>query len=441
MRPVPVLAGCAAHWLTPAAVHAHAGAVLPGNVWRAWTFEPFVTFGIIAALLLYARGLHRVWRRAGFDRGVRNWQAWCFAAGMLTLALAMISPLDALGGTLFAAHMTQHVLLMGAAAPLLVLGAPLTAMTWALSTPGRRVVGRVVNAGPGRGVLRWLMLPAVAWLLHAAAIWVWHVPALYSATLASEWVHTAQHVSFLGTAVLFWWALRDRTAHGLGVLYLFTTAVHSSVLGALLAFSPHAWYTPYEATAPLWGLTALEDQQIGGFIMWVPAGLVYFVAALALLASWLRTAERRASQRAAGGLAGARRGRVARVPRNARTVGGAAVMVLAAALAGCGRGEQEHRGEIPGGDAARGQAAIRSYGCGACHEIRGVRGADGRVGPSLSKLGGRVYIAGYLPNEPASLMRWIMSPTALRDPTAMPDLGVTEQDARDIVAYLYSLRE
>lgn len=456
MRRVAVAAGSVAVWLVvwlvvwlaPAGVHAHAGAVLPGEVWRAWTFEPFVTLGIIAALLLYARGLQRIWRRAGPGRGVRHWEAWCFAAGMLLLVMAMVSPLDALGGTLFAAHMTQHVLLISAAAPLLVLGAPLTAMTWALPLPGRRAIGRIVNAGPGRGTLRWLALPAVAWLLHAIAIWVWHVPALYSATVGSDLVHTAQHASFLGTAVLFWWALRDRATHGLGVLYLFTTAVHSSLLGALLAFSPQAWYAPYEATAPLWGLTALEDQQIGGFIMWVPAGLVYFVAALALLASWLRMSGRRV-ERAQGGahplrtpLGAPRASQAAsRTSPAARTAGGTAAVLLAVLLSGCGRGAQEHRGEIPGGDPRRGQVALQVYGCGACHEIRGVRGADGRVGPSLSKLGGRVYIAGYLPNEPASLMRWIMSPTALRDPTAMPDLGVTEQDARDIVAYLYSLRE
>jgi putative membrane protein len=243
MRPRIWMAAAAA-WLVPSMAYAHEGAVLPGDAWRAWTFGPVVTPMLMAALLLYARGVHRIWARAGFDRGVRHWQAWCFAAGMTMLAVAMISPLDALGGTLFTAHMTQHVILMGLAAPLLVLGAPLTAMTWALPRGGRRAVARVANAGPGRGFLRGLTAPAVAWLLHALAIWVWHLPALYSATLGSELVHALQHASFMGTAVIFWWALRDRATHGLGVLYLFTTAVHSSLLGALLAFSPNAHGTP-----------------------------------------------------------------------------------------------------------------------------------------------------------------------------------------------------
>jgi putative membrane protein len=290
--------------LPPAPLHAHPGAWLqPGEVWRAWSFEPAVVLLLVGALLLYARGIQRVWRRAGFDRGVRHWQAWCFAAGMLMLIVALVSPLNALGGALFSAHMTQHVVLMALAAPLLVLGAPLTALTWALPRRGRRAVSAALNGARTRQLWHGLSLPLVAWLLHAAAVWLWHVPALYTATLDSELVHTLQHASFMGTAVLFWWALRDRTTHGLGVLYLFTTAVHGSLLGALLTFSPTVLYAPYEATAPLWGLSALEDQQLGGLIMWVPAGLIYFGAALALLASWLRTAQQRVQRAGAVGAA------------------------------------------------------------------------------------------------------------------------------------------
>lgn len=412
----------------PSGVRAHE--LVPGATWRAWTLEPAVVLALAASLVLYGMGVQRVWQRAGFDRGVRNWQAWCFGSGVLVLAVAMVSPLHALGSVLFSAHMTQHVVLMSLAAPLLVLGAPLVAMTWALPPGGRRRVARVLNAPLLRRTGGWLTTPLVAWLLHAAAIWVWHVPGLYVATLGSEWVHTAQHASFFGTALVFWWALRDRTTHGLGVVYLFTTAVHSSLLGALLAFSPGVFYAPYALTAPSWGFTALEDQQVGGLIMWVPAGLVYFGAALLLLASWLRSSDRRVGSPDSPVARGA-----------ARAVGRAAVVVaLCAGATGCGRGELEQRGTVAGGDRHRGEAAVRAYGCGACHEIRGVRGANGRVGPSLSDFHRRVYIAGYMPNEPEALVRWIMSPASFRNPTAMPDLGVTEQDARDIAAYLYSLR-
>lgn len=291
-------AGLALTAAVPSRAWGHEDAPLaPHDLWRAWTLEPLVLLGITAAALVYFHGVRQVWRRAGAGRGVRRWQAACFAGGLGILAVALISPLHALGGVLFGAHMTQHVLLMGIAAPLLVLGEPLRAAAWALPPQSRRRAADLLAATGLRAMWRGITTPAAAWVLHALVLWAWHAPRLYSATVGSDAIHTAQHTSFILAAVVFWAALRDRATHGLGVLYLFTTAVHSSILGALLAFAPVAYYTPYEATAPLWGMSALEDQQIGGLIMWVPAGLVYFGAALALLASWLRRAEHRSGLR------------------------------------------------------------------------------------------------------------------------------------------------
>ena len=95
---------------------------------------------------------------------------------------------------------------------------------------------------------------------------------------------------------------------------------------------------------------------------------------------------------------------------------------------------------ITGGDPDRGREAIRRYGCGTCHAIAGVAGAEGRVGPPLTGIASRAYIAGVLPNEPGNMMRWIMNPQAVDSQTAMPMVGVTERDARHIAAYLYTLR-
>lgn len=93
-----------------------------------------------------------------------------------------------------------------------------------------------------------------------------------------------------------------------------------------------------------------------------------------------------------------------------------------------------------GGNPQRGREVIRHYGCNACHTIPGVTGARGLVGPPLSNIGSRVYIAGEVPNTPANLMRWIEHPHAIEPHTVMPEMGVTDQDARDIAAYLYTLR-
>ena len=123
------------------------------------------------------------------------------------------------------------------------------------------------------------------------------------ATLPSDLVHTLQHVCFLGSALLFWWALihgpQGLMGYGTAVLYVFTTSVHSGVLGALITFARKVWYPAYNETTASWGLTALEDQQLGGLIMWVPAGLVYIVAGLALCAGWMRESERRVLKREA----------------------------------------------------------------------------------------------------------------------------------------------
>jgi putative membrane protein len=190
--------------------------------------------------------------------------------------------------------MAQHEFLMLLAAPLLVLSRPLIPILWGLPIRWRRALGQW-SKGPW--VARsWLAItrPAVAWCVHAAALWLWHAPRLFQATLSSDWIHSAQHISFLGTALLFWWSLfyaQGRTDYGSSVLYVFTTAVHTSILGALLTFAGAVWYPAYAPSTTAWGLSPLEDQQIGGLIMWIPAGVVYLAAGLWLLALCLRDSD------------------------------------------------------------------------------------------------------------------------------------------------------
>jgi putative membrane protein len=123
---------------------------------------------------------------------------------------------------------------------------------------------------------------------------MWHLPWLFDQTLHSDWIHAAQHATFFFTALLFWWPLASRKpamGYGAGMLYVFTTALHTSVLGALLTFAPRAWYRSYVATAPLWHLTALEDQQLGGLIMWIPGGTLLLGVTLVLLVRWLNESQ------------------------------------------------------------------------------------------------------------------------------------------------------
>ena len=256
-----------------------------------WSFEPAVIIGLALSAGLYFGGLLRLWRSAGRDRGIRGWEAAAFGVGWMVLAIALISPLHHWGETLFSAHMVQHELLMAVVAPLLVVGRPLVPLVWALPIRWRRLAGEWAALPPARKTWRVLTLPLVAWILHAVAIWVWHAPPLFQATLHSNSIHTLQHLSFLGTGLLFWWTVlrgsQGRLARPSAILYLFTTALHTTILGALLTFSSRVWYPLNASGAAAWGLTPLEDQQLAGLIMWVPAGLVYLIAALAITASWL----------------------------------------------------------------------------------------------------------------------------------------------------------
>jgi putative membrane protein len=268
---------------------------------RAWSFDPLVVISLAIAAVLFAVGLRRLWREAPKRRAIRSWEALCFALGWLALFIALVSPVHAWGQVLFSAHMSQHEILMLVAAPLLVLGRPLIAFLWALPLNWSRQLGNFTKIGWLNRVWTTLTIPLVAWLVHAVALWIWHLPLLFEAVLRYESVHTAQHLSFLISALLFWWALihgpQGALGYGAAVLYLFTTSIHSGVLGALLTFAGSVWYPSYTGLTASWGLTPLEDQQLGGLIMWIPAGLVYIIAGLALFAGWLREADVRDARR------------------------------------------------------------------------------------------------------------------------------------------------
>jgi hypothetical protein len=202
----------------------------------AWSFEPFVVIALALSAWLYRRGARRM-----VNRSLRDAESFAFLAGWLTLVIALVSPLDRLGAALFSAHMTQHEVLMLIAAPLLILGRPLAPFLLALPAHWRRELTAPWKTGMARRGWRFLVSPFVAWLTHAVVLWVWHAPALFQATLESESVHAAQHLSFLVSALLFCEALihgrERRLGYGAAVIYVFTTAVHTSALGALLTFS------------------------------------------------------------------------------------------------------------------------------------------------------------------------------------------------------------
>ena len=257
-----------------------------------WSWEPSIVLPLAILLVVYTAGL---FRRGNIE--TLRWRHASFYAGFLTLTLALVSPIHELGEQLFSAHMLQHEILILVSAPLISAAHPGATMLWAFAPRHRVNLGGWVHSIERSSPIAFLTRPLAAWLLEAVTLWVWHIPALYQATLTSDWIHAAQHLSFFFTAVIFWSALygvgRSAMSYGAATFYVFGTAAHCSALGALLTFSTVLWYPAYQQTTQIWHLTPLQDQQLGGVIMWVPSGVVFIVIGLVLFAKWLRESDHR----------------------------------------------------------------------------------------------------------------------------------------------------
>jgi putative membrane protein len=277
--------------LTP--VLAHPGQPpAPHDLWSAWSLQPVLVGGLLLAAWAYRRG-----QSSGPRRQADRWRAGCFWAALVALGLALLSPLDALSSALASAHMVQHLLLVLVVAPLLALSAPSSAILRGSPLAVRRASGRWRRRlGLTHGRLAVLRHPAAVLLLSVGVLWFWHAAGPYDAALDSEPLHLLEHVSFLVTAVLFWHVVvgvrgAARVSGGLGVLLVFAMAMQSVFLSVLLTFARTPWYSGYATTTAPWGLDPLTDQQLAGVLMWIPAGGLYLVVALALLVSWIRATE------------------------------------------------------------------------------------------------------------------------------------------------------
>ncbi|MBP2296125.1 cytochrome c oxidase assembly protein [Azospirillum rugosum] len=242
---------------------------LPEGLWQAWNWDPVLLAGFALAAVAYAgfEVRHRQSKRGQPDRRWRR--ASCFAGAWLVLFAALVSPFCNLTSALFSARVAQHLLMIQLAAPLLVLAWPGTA---------RRAVKH----------------PEIAWILHGATIWTWHLPGPYMAALADDAVLWAMHLSMLVTAVAAWRTLlrSEGAAAGRPAFAAFGTSMHLVLLSFLLVFAKGPLFPYHLTTTQPWGLSPLEDQQLGGLIMWVPGGLAYLVAALWALARWLSASGR-----------------------------------------------------------------------------------------------------------------------------------------------------
>jgi putative membrane protein len=256
----------------------------------AWSIEPPLAYVAVAGVLYWVGGLG--WRA----RPLRGdaWRTASFVGGLVTIVLALDSPIDAYADQLFWMHMLQHVLLITVAPPLILLGRPWPRM-WRAIPPGpRTAIGRAIARGRWTAPLRALARPLPAWLLFNGVVVAWHVPAAYNATLTSNAIHQFEHATFVFTGLLFWarvidpGPLRPKLVWPVRLAYVVGGMVIGWVLAITLVLVPHPLYAHYAALVQRpGGISALTDQQIAGGIMWVPGSITYTVTLLIGLYRWL----------------------------------------------------------------------------------------------------------------------------------------------------------
>lgn len=270
----------------------------PFFVLTDWSFDPLTQLLLLGPAALYLLAVRAVDRAHPGNRVPRaRTAAWL--GGILALELALASGIERYDTTLFSVHMVQHILLTLVAAPLLVLGAPIT-LVLRVASPSvrRRWILPVLHSRP----VRILGHPIVAWILFTVVMWGSHLTPMFDAALEDELLHRLEHALYLSTALLFWWPVVGvdpspyRMSYPARILYLLLQMPTNTFLAVLVYSAVEPWYPHYVTTGRTWGPSPLLDQQAAGAIMWVWGDLAFLVAGLLMVAAWWRDEERRAAR-------------------------------------------------------------------------------------------------------------------------------------------------
>jgi len=287
-----VSAWCALAAAAPAAAHeAH----LEAQLWTAWHFDVGVIFPALLIAAVYVAGLRR--RRRGGSPG-RAWRHAAFLSGIVVFLLALVSPIDAIGDRLFSAHQGEHMLLRIVAPALLVLAAPqATLILGGPETIRRKVVPALVTSNFLRLVYAPFAHPVGALLFFAGAAYVWQIPSLHDRAVLDGGVHTLMHVTMIAGSLIFWWRIFEiRTAapaltHQTRLMMLWLALLANMLLGAWTTLKSGVLYVAYDALGRPW-LSGATDEQIGGFIIWVPGSMMFVIAIIAVIHNWGRYEEK-----------------------------------------------------------------------------------------------------------------------------------------------------
>jgi len=262
---------------------------------ESWSLPIPVTLIILVLGMVYARGWIRL--RGAFPGAIPAWRLGAFMAGLVSLWIAVGSPLVALDDELLTIHMIQHVLLMAVAPALILLGSP--ALPFLHGLPQRfvrSVLGPALRWQPLRKIGDTLTHPAICWLSAMGALVAWHVPALFELGLRSEFWHKVEHASFFVTGLLFWWPVVQpwpsiaRWPRWRMPLYLFMATLPCDVLSAFLAFCDRVVYPSYLTLPQTFFRSPLQDQECAGALMWFCATIIYLIPAVVITTQLLSPA-------------------------------------------------------------------------------------------------------------------------------------------------------
>ena len=285
----------------------HIGDHLPrasnlGDFFGQWELDVAPLLVILVIAFTYVVGLWRLrWRTT--VQPVATGRTVLFVLGILALLLALVSPIAAYSQDLFYMHMIQHLLLLMAAAPLLLLANSMPVFMWSLPKEARHKVGTLMTRD---GFLRQILVPVanpkIALPLYFVTIWAWHVPLAYDAALNNGVVHYLEHLTMFGAATIFWWViigaapLRSRIGYPVRTLYVLLATIINTPLGIFITFSDGALYSFYRNAPGHWGISLVQDQQLGGLLMWIPGNMMFLVALTVLFFVWAERDERSTAQ-------------------------------------------------------------------------------------------------------------------------------------------------
>lgn len=254
-----------------------------------WEIPPIVTAEIVLAALIYARGWFAIRRTRPYQ--FPAWRLYCFLGGMLSLFVAVASPLDTWSESLLFMHMAQHYVFMSLAPPLIALGMPVVPVLRGLPRWFvRKWLGPLFRTHAIHRMGKFLTRPRVAWLAFDLMYVGWHVPAAYELALSSENWHNFEHACFFFTSLLFWWPIMEpwpfrlRTSRWVLVPYLLLADFVNTGVSAFLCFAGRVVYPSYAAISPRpFGISALSDQIAAGAEMWVLGSIVFLIPAMAVI--------------------------------------------------------------------------------------------------------------------------------------------------------------